>query len=218
MARRGTTTWKRAAFAAALALGGIAPAGAARAEDAARGKHLFQLCQQCHGADGGGNALALAPSIAGLERWYVERQLFKFRDGVRGTHFDDIAGMRMRPMARMLRHDEDLKAVAAYVASLPPVKPLPTIEGGDAARGQTFYATCTACHGPEGKGNETLQAPALNHANDWYLVRQLQNYKQGVRGTNPKDQQGPLMRPMAMTLPDEQALKDVAAYIGTLSK
>jgi cytochrome c553 len=205
------------AASAAIALAGLVAADAATAEENARGKELFQLCTQCHGADGGGNALSLAPSIAGLERWYVERQLFKFRDGVRGVHFDDIAGMRMRPMARMLKQDEDMKAVAAYVASLPPVKPAATLNG-DAARGQTLYTPCVACHGPAAKGNEALQAPALDHQPDWYVVRQLHNFRQGIRGTNPKDPQGPLMRPMAMTLPDEQALADVAAYIGTLAK
>jgi len=202
---------------ALLALQALLPLGAARAEDDARGERLFQLCTQCHGPNGGGNPLALAPSIAGLDRWYVERQLYKFRDGVRGVHFDDIGGMRMRAMARILADDEDLKAVAAYVASLPPVKPAPVL-AGDVTRGQQLYTPCIACHGPEAKGNEALGAPALDHASDWYLLTQLKNYRSGVRGTNPKDQQGALMRPMSMTLPDEQALQDVIAYIGTLRK
>jgi cytochrome c553 len=39
-----------------------------------------------------------------------------------------------------------------------------------------------------------------------------------VRGTNPADTSGALMRPMAQTLADEQAMKDVIAYIMTLKK
>ena len=34
-----------------------------------------------------------APAIAGLDQWYIEMQLGKFRSGLRGRHFDDISGM-----------------------------------------------------------------------------------------------------------------------------
>ena len=42
---------------------------------------------------------------------YVDRQLHKFYDGVRGTHFDDIMGMKMRPMALTTRTRAPLRAV-----------------------------------------------------------------------------------------------------------
>src|SRR5262245_41666474 len=83
------------------------------AEQLDRGEQLFALCQQCHGSNGGGNQLALAPSIAGLDAWYIEAQLNKFRDGARASHFDDLAGLRMRPMARWLKTESDVKAAAA---------------------------------------------------------------------------------------------------------
>jgi len=203
------------AWLAGLSAGVVAPA--AVAEENTRGRELFELCQQCHGANAGGNPLTLAPSIAGLQQWYVERQLTGFKAGYRGQEFHDIAGMRMRPMARWLKTDDDVKAVAAYVSSLPPVRPAPTLVGGDAAKGQAFYAPCTACHGPDGSGNQLLNAPALNHASDWYLLTQLRNFKAGIRGTNAGDSFGKIMQPMSMTLPDEQAMKDVIAYITTLS-
>ena len=95
------------------------------AQDLARGEELFDLCAQCHAADGGGNRLFLAPAISGMAEWALLAQLKKFRDGQRGTHFDDISGMRMRPMALTLRSDEDVAAVAAYVASLPDTNPEP---------------------------------------------------------------------------------------------
>jgi cytochrome c553 len=199
-----------------VALLATLPALSAHAQDQARGRELFQLCSQCHGPDGGGSPVTLAPSIAGLPEWYVERQLSHFRDGIRGTHFDDIAGMRMRPMARWIPSDADVKIVAAYVASLPPVKPAPMLQGGDPARGQTLFAPCTACHGADAKGNQALNAPPLNHASDWYLITQLKNFKAGIRGANPQDTTGALMRPMAQLLVDEQAMKDVIAYIMTL--
>ena len=40
-----------------------------------RGEQLFALCTQCHATDGGGNSEALAPAIAGLPVWYVQKQL-----------------------------------------------------------------------------------------------------------------------------------------------
>ena len=51
---------------------------------------------------------------------------------------------------------------------------------------------------------------------DWYLARQLQNFKDGVRGAHSSDFYGFQMGLMATTLHDEQAIKDIIAYINTL--
>jgi cytochrome c553 len=179
----------------------------------------FELCAQCHGPAAGGNRMANAPSIAGLPQWYLEGQLLKFKAGGRGLHFDDLTGMQMRPMAMSLATDDEIKTVSEHVAKLPARTPAPTEAAkGDATKGQTAYAVCMACHGADGAGNEALKAPPLNLANDWYLVRSLQKFKAGIRGTNPADVAGATMRPMAATLVDDQAIKDVVAYIGTLKK
>jgi cytochrome c553 len=193
-------------------------AAPALAQDVERGREIFALCTQCHLSDGSGNHLALAPAIAGLPEWYVKSQLQKFRVGHRGQHFDDIAGMRMRPMSIALANDADVAAVAAYVASLAPTDPQPVLEGGDAARGQTLYAPCAACHAPDGSGVQAVLGPPLRQVNDWYMLTQLVNFKAGVRGTKPGDTSGALMRPMSMTLADEQAMRDVIAYITTLGR
>jgi cytochrome c553 len=205
------------AFLLALVLVVALPAAQAFAQDAARGKDLFALCAQCHGDRAEGNPETLAPSIAGLPQWFVVGQLQKFRSGGRGTHFDDISGMRMRPMSMWLRSDEDVANVAAYVASLPRVNPAPTLTGGDAESGKQKYMPCIACHGMNGEGNLNLNAPPLAGGSDWYLLTSLQKFKAGVRGTNPKDTTGMLMRPMSMTLADDQAMRDVLAYIATLT-
>ena len=189
----------------------------ASAQDVTRGREIFALCTQCHLADGGGSRLALAPAIAGLPEWYVVAQLQKFRAGHRGQHFDDIAGMRMRPMSLALANEADVASVAAYVAALPPIAPSPILEGGDAASGQTLYAPCAACHAPDGSGNQAVFGPPLKHASDWYMLTQLANFRAGVRGTKAGDTSGALMRPMSMTLADEQAMRDVIAYITTLA-
>lgn len=191
----------------------------AQAQDAERGQELFQLCAACHGAQGEGGEMYLAPAIGGMPLWYLEGQLSKFREGGRGTHFDDLQGMRMRPMALSLRseHGDDLKDVAAYVAALPVVKPAPTLTGGDATRGATHYLVCQACHGAAGEGVQATNGPPLANQNDWYLLSSLQRFKSGVRGSNPTDANGAVMRGMAAILQDEQAMKDVIAHITSLA-
>jgi cytochrome c oxidase subunit 2 len=200
-------------FAAFAALTAVLP-GAARAADAARGAELFQLCAQCHGAAGAGNALALAPSIAGLPEWYLLGQLKNYKTGVRGMNPEDTGGLRMYPMSQTLKTDADIETMAAYVASLPAQPAAQTLTGGDAARGAKLYQVCVACHGPDGNGNQAVGSPRLTGQSDWYLLSSLQKFKAGIRGSYPN---AVIMRGMAGTLPDEQAMKDVIAYIQTLS-
>ena len=47
--------------------------------DSERGAKLFDLCTQCHGDQGDGRELFLAPAIAGMGQWYVESQLKMFQ-------------------------------------------------------------------------------------------------------------------------------------------
>jgi cytochrome c553 len=186
------------------------------ATDAAtRGQELFETCVPCHNSDGSGNPEVGAPNIAGMKQWYVERELQKFRAGVRGMQFNDVEGMRMRPMSLSLTSDDDVKAVAHYVESLPP-EPHASSLPGDPKAGATLYATCGACHGDHGGGNQDLGAPRIAGVDDWYLATELRKFRSGVRGTNPKDREGRLMRPMARALPDEDAIRNVVAYVETL--
>jgi cytochrome c oxidase subunit 2 len=189
----------------------------ARAVDEARGKQLFVVCSACHGPDGGGNAQIQAPSIAGLDEWYLVRQLNTFRAGKRGNHFDDPTGEQMRGIAQTISGEDSVRELAAYIAYLPPVKPAPLLTGGDPERGANLFVACVACHGLNGDGNRNLALPAINHQADWYLMRQLQHFKSGIRGAAPGDHAGASMRAMAGTLPDEQSMLDVVAYITTLS-
>jgi cytochrome c553 len=192
---------------------------AAEGGDVARGEQLFALCSQCHGEDGSGNRDALAPAIAGLPEWYVVKQLQMFRSGSRGLHPGDTGGLRMYPMSQWLTNDDDVAAVSAYVAGMPAQRPENEMpEAGDAARGQGYYAVCTACHGANGEGNPGMQAPPLTGMSDWYLTSAIQKYKAGVRGSGPGDALGPAMIGMVATLPDDQAIRDVVAHIQSLGK
>lgn len=186
--------------------------------DLAAGEAIFTTCVGCHGLQGQGNQTLRAPALAGLGDWYVAEQVRKFRRGVRGAHPTDVGGSSMRPMASTLASDQAILDVAAFVGQLP-IHRLPPITGnGDPTRGSAFYATCAACHGPDATGNTALKAPALASQADWYLVAQLQNYRSGVRGAHPEDAAGAMMRPMAMGLADDAALRDVAAYIVRLAR
>lgn len=93
-----------------------------------------------------------------------------------------------------------------------------TLAAGDPVKGKALYATCGACHGANAEGLEALNAPKLAGQEEWYIVRQLENFKSGARGSNPKDTYGMQMAPMAQILPDAQAMADVAAYIKTLGQ
>ena len=197
-------------FALTLALAGPLSAQ----EDAAAGQAAYAVCAACHGADGAGQAALNAPAIAGQEGWYLIRQLQNFKAGVRGGGSDTF-GAQMAPMAMALATDADIANVAAYISSMP-VATIEHTEGGDAAAGQAAYAVCAACHGPTGEGIEAMNAPNLTLQQDWYLVRQLRNFKSGARGAHEGDAFGAQMAPMALMLADEQTMKNIAAYVATL--
>ena len=185
----------------------------------ARGQALYDTCVPCHGENGAGAQDLRAPSIAGLPQWYVEAQLNKFSKAHRGQHPDDLEGARMRPMARTLKNEAEIKAVAEYVAKMPIRKPATTLAGGNAEAGKARYdGLCVTCHGPDGRGNQDLGSPDLTHQADWYMLSQLQKFKSGMRGAHPEDITGAQMAAMSQTLEDEQAMKDVIAYIRSLHR
>ena len=206
--------------AATLALGLFGLAGCdtkpAPGDQVALGEYVYvNNCQPCHAPDGSGNPANAAPGISGLPDWYVAEQLRKFKDGRRGAHFDDIAGMRMRPMARTLDTEDQLLAVSAHVAAMPHQRLEAAHLAGDADAGKKAFAACAACHGADGAGNKALNAPPLKDQDAWYVHTQLLHFKSGVRGAAKGDVTGSQMAPNVAAL-DEKALLDLASYIDTL--
>lgn len=182
-----------------------------------RGKLVFDTCVPCHGANGGGNAELKAPNIAGLQEWYVLRQLENFSKDVRGSNPDDMEGHRMRPMARTLYRPGDKESVAAYVAAMKHMDPHQMLTQGDRAAGEAQYTSiCATCHGTDAMGNKDMGAPRLLGQADWYMYAQLQKFHSGMRGVHPDDMYGAQMRAMSMTLADTTAMLDVVAYIKSL--
>ncbi|GMR03517.1 MAG: c-type cytochrome [Gammaproteobacteria bacterium] len=182
-----------------------------------KGKQYFSVCQSCHGKNAEGNPERGAPRLAGQHDWYLIRQLQNFRADIRGAHEKDTYGGSMNPMAKMLPDEQALKDVVAYITTLKAEPSQRTEKTGIPAKGKEIFAICQSCHGKEGRGNHVPGAPRLAGQHDWYLIRQLKNFKADIRGAHKNDKYGQSMRSMAfMALPDEQAIKDVVAYIKTL--
>src|SRR5439155_450629 len=111
---------------------------------------------------------------------------------------------------------EEEREFQAWLSSYPTFAQTSAQAVGDAAAGKPLYAVCAACHGADGRGLQATNAPRLAGMSDWYLVTQLKNFKQGIRGAHPKDMYGPQMASMAAILADDQATNDLVAYINTL--
>jgi cytochrome c553 len=184
---------------------------------AAVSEPLYAPCASCHGSEGEGNQKLGAPRLAGQHAWYIERQLRNWRDGIRGTHSEDLYGIQMRPMAMTLVKDSDLEKVVSFIGTLRG-EPSKSILQGNGDSGKTSYATCIACHGLEGEGNKILNAPKIAGLQDWYIARQLKSFKKGVRGSHEKDVYGMQMRPMAMALADDDTINNVALYVSTFKE
>ncbi len=185
------------------------------APDIAAGRSSYAVCSACHGAAGEGNTALNAPKLTGLQDWYLERQILNFKHGLRGADASDAFGMQMAPMAATLVDDDAIRNTVAFIASLPDTPSTPTIDG-DIERGAEIYVTCASCHGHGGEGIWSQNAPRLRGGDDWYLARQLENYRQGIRGAHPQDLYGKQMNLMSGMLRDEQAIRDLVAYINTL--
>ena len=206
--------------------------------DAVPAEELFEVCAFCHGPQGQGSERLDAPALAGMEAWYVERQLRNFRNRSRGMHTEDVTGLQMSIVSGMTRNDATIRALAAYAEAMESGAGLETVNGepattgrpyvwrseyaeftspepGDAARGAGAYIICSVCHGPAAEGNESLGAPGLTELQDWYQARQLRYFKDGIRGRGAADIYGAQMAAMSMTLTD-QSIADIIAYINTL--
>ena len=183
------------------------------------GKKTYAVCAGCHGFDGEGSALVNAPRLAGLEDWYLKRQMQNFADGIRGYLAGDTHGQRMAVMAGIIRNERELDDLLAYVATLPPDRAaIARVAGGDSERGRQLYAICAACHGVNGQGTAALSAPGLAGLDDWYLSEQLRLYAEGLRGTHPADTLGQQMRGLSASFADAAARRDLAAFITALDR
>jgi cytochrome c oxidase subunit 2 len=182
------------------------------AADAQAGKALYAPCVSCHGPAGAANPALDTPGIAGQSQSYLMRQLWDFKKGKRSAGGDDSGARTPCPVDGELEDGEAIANVAAYVASLPAQKPVPTVEG-DASNGEELYRSkCGACHGGHGWGNEALYTPRLTIIGDAYLIRQVRNFQDGRRGAHQDAQQGKQMALMAKDVSAAE-LRDIVAFL-----
>ena len=183
--------------------------------DPAVGRAQYAVCAACHGQNAEGQLALNAPKLAGQSDWYLKRQIKAYQDGHRGADPDDVYGQQMAPMAATLATEAAIDNVVAYIRTLPDTPAPATIEG-NVANGAKLYTVCAYCHGKDGMGNEALNAPRYAGMNDWYVKRQLENFRSGARGAHPEDYYGMQMGFMGRILNNDQAIQDLAAYINTL--
>ncbi|HME38889.1 MAG TPA: c-type cytochrome [Steroidobacteraceae bacterium] len=188
-----------------------AQARAVPAGDVAAGQATYAVCSACHGAQGEGNPQLNAPKLAGQAGWYLARQLQNFKLGIRDK---EQYAQQMDAFASTL-DETAIRNVVAFIGSLPDAQPPATV-AGNSEKGRGHYETCAYCHGGAGQGVWSTNAPRLSHMNDWYMKRQLENFKQGLRGSHPQDFSGAQMAAMAKTLMDDKAIDDVLKHIDSL--
>lgn len=190
---------------------------AADEELVAKGRDLFLVsCSFCHGQNGEGvqttRGNIIGPSLVGVGAAAVDFQVGTGRMPL-------VQPGAQAPAKPPVFDDEEIAALAAYVASLAPGPAVPdeaeySLEGlSDQEReeavvrgGQIFLTNCAACHNFEGSGG------AMPHG----------GYAPKIRGVEPKYiYEAMLTGPQAMDVfsngnlsPDEK--RDVIAYLKSL--
>jgi len=185
------------------------------AGNASVGAAQYAVCAACHGQQGEGNVALNAPKISGQSSWYLKRQIMNYKRGLRGTQEGDTFGQQMIGMVATLPDEQAVDNVVAHIRTFPDNPATTTIEG-DTGAGAEEYRICAYCHGKDGLGVQALNAPRLAGMSDWYIERQLHSFRDDVRGSHPQDYYGFQMGLMGQSLYDEQAMKDLVAYINTL--
>jgi cytochrome c553 len=164
-------------------------------------------CRSCHGADGGGQAAAGFPRLAGLDEHYLARQLDAFADGSR-------ANPVMKPVASALS-PEERQALAVFYSRLPasrtPAQATAPRDGlgqqlATRGRWDKGVPPCERCHGPDGVGVGS-NFPPLAGQPSVYLANQLRAWRAGTRRNDPLQ----LMQSVSKGL-DEKDIDAVAAW------
>ncbi|MFC3226267.1 c-type cytochrome [Marinibaculum pumilum] len=137
------------------------------------------LCLSCHGGPGQAPATADTPLLGGQPELYALYQLVFFRQGQR-KH--DVMTELVAEMS-----DDELRALAAWVGTLPPPAAIEAEVERTALSQERFDRgaelarshRCGNCHEPDLTGREHM--PRLAGQQEAYLLKTLQDYKAGRR-------------------------------------
>ena len=170
-----------------------------------QGMRLFQICAECHGPQGAGNASGWPPEIAGQHPRVIAKELTDFRAGLRWYDpMERIAGRHV------LHTTQDIADVAAYVGSLPPSTDTTPGAGKWLERGGRMYASrCQWCHGGQGEGSDERFVPRVAGQQYEYLLRQLQDTVGGRRAN---------MRTQHLRLLESAHMEDLEGLAGYMSR
>lgn len=175
--------------------------------------HGVAPCMACHAADGGGQAAAGFPRLAGLPQAYLRKQLDDFAHGTR-------INATMQPVASAL-NDAERDALAGYYSKLPvpnasiasatPSADVAQLAQTLAARGRwsNGLPACEQCHGPGGIGVGD-HFPPLAGQSSTYLANELHAWQQGSRRNDPLQ----LMQTVASKL-SEADIAAISAWYAT---
>lgn len=190
------------------------PAASAKADLAAvleatpdpqHGMAVFQICAECHGAHGGGDASGWPPEIAGQHPRVIAKELTDFRAGLRWYDpMERIAGRHV------LHTTQDIADIAAYVGSLPPSAATTLGAGKWLERGGRLYARlCQWCHGGQGEGSDERFVPRVAGQQYEYLLRQLHDAVGGRR---------PNMRAQHLRILESADMEDLVGLAGYMAR
>lgn len=143
--------------------------------DAEAGKSKSAPCAACHGADGN-SVNPEWPKLAGQGAPYLVAQLKLFKSGERENALmqPQVAGLSEQDM-------EDLAAYYEAQTGTPgAADPELVAEGQQIYRGgiiEKDVTACTACHSPNGGGNQPAKFPRLSGQHAAYTANRLRAYR-----------------------------------------
>lgn len=83
----------------------------------------------------------------------------------------------------------------------------------DSSKGKELYQKCIACHGADGYGKKSQQAPMLAGQHSWYITKQVNDIKNKIRENSNANKMYPFVKNLS-----EQEIENLAAYIELLPK
>lgn len=177
--------------------------------EAKAGYEKSKTCVACHNVDGN-STVPNWPKLAGQHESYLIKQLHDFRLGDKGTRNNPSMYSLVANLS-----DQDIAELAAFYSVQKPTmgKANATLVplGEKIYRGgniETGVTACSACHGPDGKGNGAAKFPSLAGQHSVYIEQQLHDFKDGKRKNSPSD----MMTTISHKLSDEE-IKAVSSFI-----